>query len=148
MRCSKATKLFSSSLDEELSEREKMSFETHLKNCGGCRAKFDEIRNVHQMFARAERFNAPYGFSTRVMANLSEEQSKQRWFIPLFMRFAEGLLVLAVITTGILSGNFLIQTSLTRSERNIATFFSLDAFDATSRDSVGGAYLAMLEDGR
>lgn len=148
MRCSKAIKLFSPSMDEELSEKEKNSFETHLKNCGECRAKFDEIRNVHQMFDRTERFNAPYGFSTRVMANLAEEQLKIRLFLPFFTKFAEALVVLAVITTGIVSGNFLVKTTMAASERNVTIFFSLDAFDTTSRDSVGGAYLAMMEDGK
>lgn len=148
MRCSKTIKLFSASMDEELSEREKNSFETHLKNCRECRAKFDEIRNVYQIFDRAERFNAPYGFSTRVMANLAEVQPRKRLFVPFFTKFAEALVVLVVITTGIISGNFLFKTASARNEHNIATFFSLDAFEATSRDSVGGAYLAMLEDGR
>lgn len=146
MRCSKAIKLFSPSMDEELSEREQKSLETHLKDCRECRAKLGEIRNVHQMFAQAERFNAPYGFSTRVMAHLVEEQPKKR--ILFFMKFAEALVVLAVITTGIVSGNFLFKTALAGNEQNIATFFSLDVFDASPRDSVGGAYLAMLEDGR
>ncbi len=148
MRCSKATKLFSPFLDEELSIKERKSLEIHLKGCKECCAKFGEIRSVHQMFAQAEKFNAPYGFSTRVIANLAEEQSQKRSLIPLFTKFAEAFVVLAVITTGIVSGNFLFKTALARNEQNITTFFSLDAFDATSRDSIGGAYLAMMEDGR
>jgi hypothetical protein len=148
MRCSKAIKLFSPSVDEELSEREQTSLETHLEGCRECSAKFGEIRNMHHMLAQAEKFKAPYGFSTRVMANLAEESPKKRLFVPFFTKFAEALVILAVITTGIVSGNFLFKTALAGNEQNIATFFSLDVFDASPRDSVGGAYLAMLEDGR
>jgi hypothetical protein len=148
MRCSKATKLFSPFLDQELSIKERKSLEIHLKGCKECYAKLGEVRSVQQMFAQAEKFNAPYGFSTRVIANLEEDRSQKRSLIPLFTKFAEALVVLVVITTGIISGNFLVKTTLARSERNIATFFSLDAFDVTSRDSVGGAYLAMMEDGK
>ena len=133
-------------MDGELSEREQNSLETHIKDCEECGAKFHEIRNIHHMFAQTEKFKAPYGFSSRVMANLTEEQSEKRWLIPLFTKFAEALVVLAVITTGIISGNFLVKTTLAQGERNIASFFSLDAFDVASRNSVGGAYLAMMED--
>ncbi len=148
MRCSKATKLFSPYMDAELSEREQKSLEIHLRDCEECCAKFHEIRNISHMFSQTEKFKAPHGFSTRVMANLAEDRSEKRWLIPLFTKFAEALVVLAVITTGIVSGNFLVETTLAASERNIAIFFSLDAFDTTSRDSVGGAYLAMMEDGK
>jgi hypothetical protein len=148
MRCSKATKLFSPFLDEEVSIKERKSLEIHLQDCKECCAKFGEIQEVHQIFVQAEKFKAPYGFSTRVVANLAEEQSEKHWLLPLFTKFAEALVILAVITTGIVSGNFLFKTALARNERNIATFFSLDAFDSTPRDSVGGAYLAMMEDER
>jgi anti-sigma factor RsiW len=145
MRCSEVKRLLSSYIDEELLEGERESLEIHLKDCRECSAKFDEIRNLHHLFARTERFNAPYGFSTRVMANLAGQQSKKGLFIPLFIKFGEALLIAAVIILGIASGTVLVKNAVPQDGQNIASIFSLDAFDAASRDSVSGAYLAMME---
>ena len=147
MRCKKAKVLISPYIDGELSEGERESFESHMKDCGDCRSEFEETRNVHNFFAGAERFSATYGFSTRVLANL---ETKTRWnglFVPLFARFAGVVAVLMIIGIGIVSGRFIGRSFSFQKPGNIATFFSLDTFNATPPDSVGGVYLAMTEAG-
>jgi anti-sigma factor RsiW len=145
MRCTKVKKLISSYLDGELSRDARDLFESHIKQCEACGKEFEAMRDMHAMFARAERFNAPYGFSTRVMANLAGAQSKKRLFIPLFTKFGEALLIAVVVILGIASGAVLVKDAAPQNGQNIAAVFSLDAFDAASRDSVGDAYLAMME---
>jgi anti-sigma factor RsiW len=145
MRCTKAKKLISSYLDGELSKSERDVFESHIKQCEPCSKEFEALRDMHAMFARTERFNAPYGFSTRVMANLAGAQSKKRLFIPLFTKCGEALLIAVVVILGIASGDVLVKDIVPQNGQNVAAIFSLDAFDAASRDSVGGAYLAMME---
>jgi anti-sigma factor RsiW len=145
MRCTKVKKLISSYLDDELSKSERDVFESHIKQCEACGKIFEAMRGMHALFARTERFNAPYGFSTRVMANLSGAQSKKRLFIPLFTKFGEALLFAVVIVLGIASGAVLVKDVVPQNGQDVAAIFSLDAFDAASRDSIGGAYLAMME---
>ena len=75
MKCSKARKWISQYLDDELAPGEKQAFALHVRACAACREELEEPRTVHKMFAAAERFSAPYGFATRVMANLEEKES-------------------------------------------------------------------------
>jgi predicted anti-sigma-YlaC factor YlaD len=145
MRCKKARDLISPYIDGELSERERVSFESHMKDCVNCRAEFEETRNVHNLFAGAERFSAPYGFSTRVLANLETKTPRKWLLVPLFARFAGVVVVLIIIGIGIVSGIFLGRGFSFQKSDNIAPFFSLDIFNATPPDSVGGVYLAMTE---
>jgi anti-sigma factor RsiW len=145
MRCTKVKSLISSYIDGELSKGERDCFESHIKDCEACSKEFEGLRNLHSQFARIERFNAPYGFSSRVMANLAGQQSKKRLFIPLFAKFGEVLLIAAVGILGIASGAALVKDVVPQNGQNVVSVFSLDAFDAASRDSFGGAYLAMME---
>jgi anti-sigma factor RsiW len=145
MRCTKVKKLISSYLDGELSKSERDVFESHREQCEACGKEFKALLDMHALFARTERFNAPYGFSTRVMTNLAGAQTKKRVFIPLFAKFGEVLLIAVVIILGIATGAVLVRDAAPQNGQNVAAVFSLDAFDAASRDSVGGAYLAMTE---
>jgi len=145
MRCKKAKELISPYIDGELSEGERESFESHMKDCGNCRSEFEETRNVHNLFAGAERFSATYGFSTRVLANLETKTRRNGLFVPLFARFAGVVAVLMIIGIGIVSGRFIGRSFSFQKPGNIAAFFSLDTFNATPPDSVGGVYLAMTE---
>jgi anti-sigma factor RsiW len=145
MRCTKVKKLISSYLDNELSKNERDVFESHIKQCETCNKEFEAMRDMHAMFARTERFNAPYGFATRIMANLAGQQSNKRLFIPFLAKFGEALLIAAVVVLGVASGAVLVKDAAPQNGQNIASLFSLDAFDAASRDSVGGAYFAMME---
>jgi anti-sigma factor RsiW len=145
MSCPK-TKLISAYLDKELGRGEKTAFEAHVQGCAGCSHTLEEMRSLRAAFANAERYPAPYGFATRVMARTEElEKKKAPWLVPFFVRFAEAAVLLVIITVGILAGKVMTNSSPATSSPNVASSLSLDVFDATPPGSLGGAYLAMTE---
>jgi AhpD family alkylhydroperoxidase len=146
MSCSKS-KLISTYLDKEMGASEKIAFEAHLQGCNDCVQAHEEMRLLRAAFVKAERYPAPYGFATRVLAQSAElEKKKTPWLVPLFVRFAEAAVLLIVITVGILAGRVMTNSSSVTAT-NIASSLSLDMFDATPPGSLGGAYLAMTEVG-
>ena len=68
-------KMISRYVDDELTPEEKKDFDAHIRSCVSCREELEETRALHRLFASAERFPAPYGFATRVLANLSEKEA-------------------------------------------------------------------------
>lgn len=145
MKCSKAHKLISPYVDGELAERDIESLEDHLKVCHKCRTEFEEGRVLHHLFANSDKFKAPYGFHTRVMANISSGKIRGSSKIPFFVRFAEGFVIIVVIALGILSGSFLTKGYMPDKARDIMASLSLDVFDPAPPGSLGGVYLAMTE---
>src|SRR5690606_3813928 len=93
MKCKQVRKRISQYLDDELVLDEKEAFALHIQDCAACRKALEENRAVSTMFADADRYSAPYGFATRVMANLEEQD--QTWlrripgFGPYILRTAE-----------------------------------------------------------
>lgn len=144
MRCNAAKRLISPYIDGELLEREREEFESHIKACDGCRNAFESSQRVHNLFAGAERFSAPYGFSTRVLVNLETKTHRRGILVPLY-KFAGAVAALAVIGLGIVSGGFLGHSFSFQKQDDLSAFFSLDMFKAAPPDSMAGAYLAMTE---
>ena len=144
MRCSK-TKLISPYIDGELNTRERDLLESHINECHECAGELEELQKIHEQFAGAETFKAPHGFSTRVLANLREKETKRfGGFIHILAKSAEGFAVLVLIVLGIILGSFLSK-NLVSEKGNVVTFLSLDIFEPAPPDSVGGVYLAMTE---
>lgn len=145
MSCPKKN-LISAYLDQELGFGEKSEFETHVRGCNLCSHMLEEMRSLRAAFAIAERHPAPYGFATRVMARTAVlENKKAPWFAPLFMRFAEAVVLLIIITMGIVAGKVMSNGSSAAKMTNIASSLSLELFDAIPPGSLGGAYLTMTE---
>jgi len=124
MKCSRIQKMISRYIDDELSLDEKRSFALHIQDCSGCRKELEETQAVHELFASAERFSAPYGFTTRVMANLEEKESSGFWgFLalrPFFLRAVEVAFALVVVIVGIISGNLLVASGAFLKERRVS----------------------------
>jgi anti-sigma factor RsiW len=151
MKCSQIEKKISRYVDNDLGLEEKRLFELHIQDCSGCRHELQEVRAVHELFASAERFPAPYGFTTRVMANLEAKELSWLWQLftlrPFVLRAVEVALALVVILIGMFSGNLLVadRTSGRRAiQATVQESFSLDLFQATPPDSVGGAYVRLM----
>jgi len=145
MRCPK-TKLISPYLDEEIGQDGKAAFESHLLDCALCSQALEELRVVRMAFSSVERHQAPYGFSTRVMARTAElERKKAPWFVPYFVGFAEAAVLLIVITAGVLAGKVMTNNGPAGGATNMASSLSLDVFAPAPQGSLGGAYLAMTE---
>ncbi len=145
MRCSK-TKLASPYIDNELSEKDKRHFEAHLPACPECVSRVEAYQKNRVLFSYAERYQAPYGFTTRVMARAAaREKENFARFFPIITRFAEVAVVLIMISVGVLAGRFVMNSVMNQRMGNIVSAFSLDLFEPAPPDSVGGAYLAMTE---
>jgi len=145
MKCSKVHKLISPYIDGELPERYMKPLEDHMKVCFNCRTEFEESKELLHLFAHGEKFKAPYGFSTRVIANITSEKAKGFSWIPMVTRSAEVLVLLVIIFTGIISGTFLSDRLMAEKKTLIRSSFFLDIFEPTPPDSLGGVYLAMTE---
>lgn len=146
MKCSKAKSLISPYVDGELDLGLKQALESHMDSCGTCRGEFEGALKLHDLLGQAESFKAPYGFSTRAMAGAAADKTGGRVWRPIFARFAEALVVLAMVAAGIVSGGFLIN-GLGPETRGITSSFSLEIFEPVPPGSVGSAYLAMTEVG-
>jgi anti-sigma factor RsiW len=151
MKCSQITKMVSRYIDNDLGPEEKRPFELHIQDCAGCRKELEEIRAVHELFASAEKFPAPHGFTTRVMANVEAKEPSWFWQLftlrPFFLRTVEVAFALIIMIIGVFSGNLLVADRTSERQTVQATVqesFSLDLFQTTPSDSVGGAYVRLM----
>ena len=149
MKCTHVRKMISQYVDDELGPDEKKDFDAHIQSCASCREKLEETRALHLLFASAQRFPAPYGFATRVLANLEEKEgSRLRSLLsirPFFLRAAQVAFALVVMTIGIISGNLLLaERANPIGQTAVQETFSLDLFQATSPDSIGGIYNTLM----
>jgi len=136
----------SAHLDEELPPGKQAELEAHLNHCEACAAEFRTSREMQQLLAGTERFTAPTGFSRRVMAQLDPAPPARPFFTPLWLRFAEVAMVLLVIGAGVIFGRLLSLSAGPAGMGSASAGLSLDLFDPAPAGSLGGVYLAMLED--
>ncbi len=143
--------LMSRYLDDDLGPDEQEAFTLHIRDCAACRMELEEIQAVDALFASAERYTAPNGFATRVLARLEEQQHSRFWSFLAFhrslFRAAELMLALVVLVIGVVSGNVLMTGRTSEKQMllaNVQTSFSLDLFQATPPGSVGGAYVSLM----
>ena len=145
MKCLK-TEHISAYLDNALEEKKRASASAHLKDCARCAEALAEMQSLQQAFSAARRFQAPYGFASRVVARTAElDRKKAPWFIPVFAKFAEAAFLVLVIVIGTAAGTFITKGLAAQQAVNLASSMSLDLFDATPPGFLGGAYLAMTE---
>jgi len=151
MQCSEIKELISSYIDDQLGPDEKEAFSFHIRSCPGCREVLEEVQAVHELFASAGRFSAPYGFTTRVMASL-ETKEPVRWralftLQPIILPAMKVAFALIVAITGMVLGHLLAVDKATPPRTlSIQEAFSLDLFQAAPPDSLGGVYVALAED--
>jgi len=145
MKCSKAHKLISLYIDGALPERDVKTFEDHMKACHKCRAEFEEGMELHNLFTSAEKFETPFGFHNRVMANIYLGKIRETARIPVLVRLMEAVAIVIVIAFGILSGGLVTKGYSPDKARDAMASLSLDIFDAAPPGSLGGVYLAMTE---
>ena len=130
MNCSKAHRLISPYIDGELPERDTRRLEDHMKICHKCLEKFEKGKALHNLFADADKFKAPYGFHTRVMANISVGNIRVNSRVPFFVRLAEAGFIILVIAFGIFSGSLAIKGYPKDKAKDVIASLSLDVFDA------------------
>ncbi len=145
MKCSKMQKLMSPYVDDELPEEEKKALEVHLKGCKKCSAEMKEIQGLRQLFVDTENFEAPYGFHAKVMAKVDAPVHRKLLWVPIPVRIAEAITVLALIAVGIISGSLLVNGFSPERMGNELASLNLDVFNFAPPGTLGGAYLAMTE---
>lgn len=150
MRCSQIRKIISPYVDDELTADEKKIFTSHIRECPACKEELEEMQTVHHLFASVERFEAPLGFATRVMARPEETEETglsllRRLFVvrPLFLRTVEIAFAFVIMLIGMLSGNILVADRTPGTHATIQETFSLDLFEAAPPDSIGGVYMKL-----
>jgi anti-sigma factor RsiW len=148
MKCKHAKTMISPYIDAELAGAEINQFLAHIEACAECRHELEETKALSRMFASAERASAPYGFNTRVLAEVAAD--KNSWnrlsniFRPFFVRAAEAAFASIIIIVGIIAGSMLITKTATPANAvGIRTAFHLDAFEAAPPDSIGGVYVVI-----
>ena len=150
MKCSHIRTMISQYVDDELGPDEKKLFTSHIQTCRACKEELEAIQSVHQLFASAEMYPAPLGFATRVMARLEEPEEtvlSRLWgFLtgrPFFLRTVEVAFAMVIMLIGVMSGNLLVANKTPARQTSIGETFSLDLFQATPPDSVGGVYMRL-----
>lgn len=147
MKCPKAEYL-SAYLDGELGQADRTAFQSHIETCARCAGALEELQSIWSSFSTAPRYQAPYGFSTRVTARAAAWKGKKApWFSPSLIKIAEAAVLLLVITAGVMAGKVMIPGAAAPNTPNLTASFSLDLFDPTPPGSLGGTYLAMTEAG-
>jgi anti-sigma factor RsiW len=152
MKCRHVRKMISQYVDNELTPDERKDFDSHIQSCASCRDELEEILALHELFASAQRFPAPYGFATRVLANLGEKERSRAGrifgFRPYSLRAAQVAFALVVMTVGVISGNMLLPERTEHiGQTAVQETFSLDLFQATPPGSIGGIYNTLMRPG-
>jgi anti-sigma factor RsiW len=150
MKCSHIRNMISSYVDDELTPDERKVFTSHIQNCPACLEELEEVQSVHALFASAETYSAPLGFTTRVMAHLEEREEagfSRLWRLitgrPFFLRTVEVAFAMVIMLIGVISGNLLVADRTPVKQMSVAENFSLDLFQATPPDSIGGVYVRL-----
>lgn len=149
MHCRHIRRMISLHVDDRLDPDEQVSFDLHIRSCAACREILEETQTLRQMFTSAQKFPAPYGFATRVLANLQDIEKSQRRSLlsirPFFLRAAQVALAFVVMTIGIISGNLLLaERTNPVGQTAVQETFSLDLFQAAPPDSIGGIYYTLI----
>ena len=148
MKCSQVKPIISRYVDQDLDPDEKTTLEFHAAECPECREEVEEQMASHNLFGSAERFEAPYGFATRVMARIEENEKRAPFWDfftlqPVFLRAAEMAFALVIVLIGMVSGNMLVASKTPERSMTVQESFSLDLFQATPSDSIGSIYVTL-----
>ena len=148
MECAQVKQMISRYVDQDLDPQEKRSLEDHIGKCPSCQEAMEGQMAVHNLLAEAEKFEAPLGFATRVMARIEEKERRPSFWSfftlqPAFLRMAEVAFALVIVFIGMVSGNLLVTSKLPERSVTVQETFSLDLFQATPPDSIGGIYMTL-----
>ncbi len=130
-------------VDGELSIKDEKAVAAHVQTCGLCANELRDMQIMQQMFNLAEKYQAPYGFAERVIANAVSPQEQKGVFVPCFTKVIEAVVFVIIIAVGIASGNFLVPGHPSPEPDTLAVTLSLDIFETAPPGSIGDVYLAV-----
>jgi predicted anti-sigma-YlaC factor YlaD len=128
MSCKKWKKRLSSYLDNEVSYRERLKIEKHLKSCGACFNQFKQLGRIHRLVQSIQPEKPRPGFYERLSHRLSQKKLTLReklvgWRYGWQLSFPRvGKIAIAVSAVLLLSMSFYIWRSSTSYEVNIKVF--------------------------
>lgn len=93
MDCRRAWNLMMKSFDKEISKLHENELNTHISECGSCKAKFDKLAETFSLI-ETSAFQAPADIEDRVMTKLDSVKQKRDFLMP-YVIF--NLIVFAVI---------------------------------------------------
>jgi hypothetical protein len=120
--CERATTLFGSAWDDELTATERDGLERHIEACGMCRREYDEFARTLELVQALPRPQVDEGFAGRVLtAALAREAAAASvgrrlfafpaaWSVPAFGRPALALAATFIVAVGV--GAFLLSRPL------------------------------------
>ncbi len=151
MECAQVKQMTSRYVDQDLAPHEKRTFEHHLGECPSCQEAMEKQKAVHDLLGSAEKFKAPIGFAAKVMARIEEKERRPSFWgfftlQPVFLRAVEVAFALVIVFIGMVSGNMLVTSKTPERPVTVQESFSLDLFQATPPNSIGGIYLTLAED--
>ncbi len=126
MRCSKAKKMISDYIDNELTSQQTEVLERHLKECSECRKTLEDFRKIAERSGKLKEMSPPEWSWMRIKARIgSQSKSAQlklqsRWG---WLRAPAFRLTAAVLFVAVVAGVVMINL---RPPRNGNTFLFLD----------------------
>ena len=150
MKCSQVRQMISRYVDQDLDEHEETSLKLHADACPACKEALEQQMIIHGLFASVGSFEAPYGFATSVIARIDEELRRASfWHFftlqPVYLRAVEVAFALVIIVVGMVSGNLIVASKSSARPLTVQESFSLDLFQTTPPDSIGGLYVRLAE---
>ncbi len=119
MRCSKAKKLISDYVDNELKERESVHLEKHFRKCSDCRKLFEDFQNIAKSAQELDELKPSQDTWMKIRERLTPEEQKvfslhpdkRGWFGFLFfppkLKYVlSAFLVMAVIISAVVVGQW------------------------------------------
>ena len=151
MRCSKAQKLISASIDGELDEARERAAKAHLGKCRACQCFASDLPRCAAALDRLRVPDVRPGFTGRMMARIPESKTGRIWWrdwLDVLQPIPAGLGALALSCGVVLAILMNDQNGPTDSER-VQPGQSLYAgcFDPLPDDSVGARYVALVREG-
>jgi len=71
--CSVVVRSITEYLEDELDGAMREAIDAHIRGCHRCRAVYDGVRNVIQLFADDDVLEIPVGYSERLHSRLTQE---------------------------------------------------------------------------
>jgi anti-sigma factor RsiW len=146
MKCSGAARYMSPYVDGEMQAKDQARLENHFAQCPHCTEVLEQTKALSGLFAQAERFRAPLGFSAKVMDKIESKASVGFIFWPVFTRFAGAAAVLLAITAGVMSGVVMFDYAAPQRQGVVVSALSLETYETLPPDSLGSAYLTVAEE--
>lgn len=148
MKCAQVKAMISRYIDGDLNSDELRAFELHVDRCGDCKKALEWDMAIHNLLASAERFEAPPGLAGAAMARIEERETRPSFWgfftiQPFFIKAMETAFALLVLAAGIISGNAFMANRTPEQPQTVRESFSLDVFESSPPDSIGGIYAVL-----